>query len=315
MKLLITGSGGFIGGSIGRLAARAGHEVLGISLSSQPDKDWPGKYLRADVSCADLSGVIQKFQPDVLLHAAGPASVDASFETPAEDLRIALLTLSHVLDSVRRSGLSPLVIFPSSAAVYGNPEKLPVSEQGAIAPISPYGFHKAACELLAREYSRCFGLDILVCRFFSIFGAGQRRLLVWELYEQLDGTAPAIWLEGSGHETRDYLDIEDAGTAVLQLAAALLQKRNHGECLAVNVARGEETNVLELARRLSRFGAAPREIRCRGQSRRGDPQRWCADVTLLNSLIPAWRAKPLEQALADCVAGWRNGAGTRHRHD
>jgi UDP-glucose 4-epimerase len=315
MKLLITGSGGFIGGSIGRLAARAGHELLGIGLSSQPDKDWPGKHVRADVSCADLSGVIQKFQPDVLLHAAGPASVDASFETPAEDLRTALLTLSHVLDSVRRSGLSPLVVFPSSAAVYGNPENLPVSEQGAIAPISPYGFHKAACELLAREYSRCFDLDILVCRFFSIFGAGQRRLLIWELYEQLDGASPTIWLEGTGRETRDYLDIEDAGTAVLQLAAALLPRRSHSECLAVNIARGEETNVFELARQLSRLVDPHREIRCRGLARRGDPQRWCADISLLKSLIPAWQPKTLEQSLAECVAAWKNGAGSRPHHD
>ena len=86
---------------------------------------------------------------------------------------------------------------PASAAVYGNPSTLPVNETAELRPISPYGFHKIACELLAREAAQCFDQDVLICRFFSVFGRKQHRLLVWELYQQLVGSDDAISLDGT----------------------------------------------------------------------------------------------------------------------
>src|SRR2546425_8777592 len=73
MRLLITGSNGFLGGSVGWLAARNGYEILGIGRSNQPAAGWPGKYLQEDVAHSDLSMVVREFMPDVFLHAAGPA--------------------------------------------------------------------------------------------------------------------------------------------------------------------------------------------------------------------------------------------------
>lgn len=300
-----------MGGSLGRMAAGAGHDLLGISLSSQPDRDWVGKHLRADMSCADLAPVIREFKPDAVFHAVGPASVAASFNSPMEDFHVALLTWAHLLDCVRRSGQRPLIFFPSSAAVYGNPSKFPVTEQGVIAPISPYGFHKAACELIAREYAECFGLDPIICRFFSIFGTAQRRLIIWELYKQLTATGSTVWLEGTGRESRDYLDIQDVGGAFLQLAAKLSRRRTHGRYIAINIARGKETRILDLAQTLRGLIAPKKKIRCRGAERPGDPLRWCADVSLLRSLLPEWHPCPLPQSLAQCVTAWRDGNGPR----
>lgn len=221
---------------------------------------------------------------------------------------MALLTWSRLLDCVRRSGQRPVIFFPSSAAVYGNPSKLPVSEQGEIAPISPYGFHKAACELLAREYAECFGLDLVVCRFFSIFGATQRRLIVWELYRQFVAPHPTVWIEGTGQELRDYLNIQDVGDVFLQLAARFSHQRHHGGCLTINIARGEEIAILDLARTLRDMVAPNKKIRARGLSRLGDPVRWSADISLLKSLLPHWRPRPFAQSLAECVAAWSNGS-------
>jgi UDP-glucose 4-epimerase len=312
MRILITGSRGFMGGSVGRLAARAGHDLLGVSLSSQPERDWTGRHLRADASCANLVPVIREFKPDAIFHAVGPASVGASFNSPMEDFRIALLTWSHLLDCVRRSGHRPLIFFPSSAAVYGNPSTLPVDEQGGIAPISPYGFHKAACELLAHEYAECFGLHLVVCRFFSIFGAAQRRLLIWELYERLTAVNATVWLEGTGKESRDYLDIQDAAATLLQLSVKLSRRHQQGNCVTVNIARGEETKILDLAQTMRDMVAPKKKIRSRGLPRPGDPVRWCADVSLLESLLPQWRARPLAQSLTQCLAVWRNGSNGSH---
>jgi UDP-glucose 4-epimerase len=300
-----------MGSSLGGMAARAGHNLLGISLSSQPERDWVGKHLRADLSCADLAPIIREFKPDVVFHAVGPASVAASFNSPMEDFRIALLTWTHLLDCVRRSGRRPVIFFPSSAAIYGNPSKLPVKEQGCIAPISPYGFHKAACELIGREYAECFNLDLVICRFFSIFGEAQRRLIVWDLYKQFRATRSTVWLEGTGRESRDYLHIRNVGNAFLQLATKLSHRRTHGSYLTVNIARGEETRILKLAHTLRGIVAPKKRIRCRGAERPGDPFRWCADISLLRSLLPDWQPEPLLQSLDQCILVWRNGNGSR----
>jgi UDP-glucose 4-epimerase len=305
VRLLITGSRGFIGGSLGRLLARLGHSVLGVGRASQPLQDWPGEYAQADVTHADITKLVYDFHPDAVLHAAGPASVGASFANPQEDLRASLLTLANTLECIRRSGTKPLFVFFSSAAVYGQPARLPVDETQPIAPVSPYGFHKAAGELLAREYSECFGQEILVCRLFSVFGPQQRRLLVWELYEQLRMPGETVWLQGTGNESRDYLDVEDVGTALeglLRQGATLAQE---GFSI-VNVGRGEETSVAGLAEQLRDLVAPEKAVRWRGMPRPGDPQRWCADTTRLRGLVPDWNPRPLPVALEECLQVWES---------
>ena len=304
MRLLITGSRGFIGGSLGRFFGRRDSSVLGVGRASQPPPDWPGEYVQADVAHADIADLVRDFRPEGVLHAAGPASVGGSFADPQEDLRASLLPSANILDCIRRSGARPLVVFFSSAAVYGQPERLPVDESQAVAPISPYGFHKAASELLAREYAECFGQEILVCRLFSVFGSEQRRLLVWELYEQLRSPSDTVWLEGTGEASRDYLDVRDIGDAV----EALLQRRDAlgGGCSIVNVGRGEETPVAALAEQLRDRLAPEKDVRWRGRSRPGDPLRWCADTARLRALVPEWSPRPLSAALEECLRVWES---------
>jgi UDP-glucose 4-epimerase len=311
MKILITGSNGFVGGGFGRSASRAGHTVLGVGRAAQPARAWPGAYAQIDAVSADLAPLVREFAPDVLFHATGTASVRASLDAPLADLRASVQSFANALDAVRRSGARPLVLFPSSAAVYGDPARLPVGEDAPARPISPYGFHKAACELIAREYADCFGVRVVVCRLFSLFGAAQRRLLVWELYRQCAGADSTVWLGGTGEETRDYLHVDEVSSALLRLAEARLAGGAGdaggagGECLAVNVASGEEVSALELARRVRDLVAPAKEIRCRGALRPGDPRAWRADTSRLRGLIPGWRPRPLAESLAACVAEWR----------
>lgn len=302
MRLLITGISGFIGGSIGRYAAQRDHAVLGTGRASDGAREWSGLYTRS-AGPEDLATVIQEFRPDVVINAAGTASVGASVANPLNDFRGSVQTCADVLDAVRRSAIRPLVVIPSSAAVYGNPASLPVAEDAALRPISPYGFHKAACELLAREYAECFDLNVLVCRFFSVFGAAQRRLLVWEIFQQLNGPENVAWLSGTGEETRDFLYIDDLADALLQLIeTAQLSEPKYS---LVNVAGGVETSVSSLAEMMRDLVAPEKEIRCRGEQRKNDPVRWRADISRLESLLPSWRPRTLQEGLAACVAGWR----------
>ena len=302
MRLLITGISGFIGGSFGRYASQAGHVVMGTGRSPQPSKKWPGLY-----SCVsgteNLSDLIRDFLPDVLVHGAGTASVGASLNDPLNDFRGSVQTCAYMLEAVRQSGTAPLIVIPSSAAVYGNPTSLPVQEEFSLQPISPYGFHKSACELLAREYAECFGLNVMICRFFSVFGPAQRRLLVGELYRQLAGPDEIAWLDGTGKETRDFLYIDDLTAALLGLI-----ERLHGsdhECLIVNVASGIETSVLTLAEMIRDLVAPEKEIRCKGNVRKSDPLRWWADISRLRELLPSWQSRPLKESLALTVDAWQ----------
>ncbi len=296
------------------MASLAGHEVLGIGLASQPVREWRGRYVQMNVATSDLSNVIKRFEPEVVVHAAGSASVSNSLASPLDDLKSSALTWANTLDGIRRSSVRPLVLFPSSAAVYGNPMVLPVREDAPVAPISPYGFHKAACELLAREYAECFGLKILVCRLFSVFGPAQRRLLIWELFEQFAGDAEIVWLRGTGEESRDYLHIDDVTTAFLALAENSISETgtaesSSGYCRFINVASGTRINVLDLAESIRKLAAPEKKIRSRGIASAADPKSWEADIGLLHSLAPQWQPAEFGNRLSECIATWKKEAG------
>ena len=304
MKVLITGSTGFIGGSLGSYAARAGHVVMGTARAPEPREEWPGLYAPSDAGAESLAEIITSFAPDVLFHAAGTASVGASLADPLADFHGSVLVCARMLEAVRCSGLNPLVFIPSSAAVYGNPAVLPVREDAATRPISPYGFHKAMCETLAQEAAERLGLRAVVCRLFSVFGAGQRRLLIWELFKQLSEPSEIAWLDGTGAESRDFLHVDDAARAVIQLADKFATSPP-GHFEVVNVASGEEVPIAEIAERIREFVAPAKQVRCRGTARPGDPLNWRGEVSKLRSLIPSWQPRPMDAALRDCVTRWQ----------
>ena len=249
-----------------------------------------------------LAALVDETAPDAILHAAGRASVAASIADPADDFSGSVLPWQALLEGVRCSSRRPVVILPSSAAVYGNPAALPVAEDAPVAPISPYGFHKRVAEVLAAEYAACFGLDVLVARLFSVFGPAQRRLLVHELFAQAAGPAEVVTIHGTGRETRDFLHVDDVAEVLLRLAAA----RRAG-LEVVNVASGEERSVLELAEAVRDRVAPHKRIACRGEARPGDPARWRADATRMLARVAPFRPRPFEEALDEAIAGFRRG--------
>ena len=302
MKILITGISGFIGGSFGRYAAQAGHTIAGTGRSHEQPEGWSGPYTPA-TGTTQLTNIVRDFRPDVVLNAAGPASVGASMDDPLSDFLGCVQPFAAVLEAVRQSESDPLVVLTSSAAVYGNPAVLPVREEVPLQPISPYGFHKVGAELLAREYAECFGVRVLICRFFSVFGFAQRRLLVWELYKQLAGAEKTVWLDGSGEETRDFLYIDDLASALVGLLEKLQPEDR--QCMVLNVATGVETSVRVLAQSLRDLVAPEKEIRCRGNLRKNDPLRWCADISRLRQVLPSWQPRSLTEGLALSVEEWQ----------
>lgn len=304
MRLLVTGARGFVGFAVAEAAASRGWDVCGIGRSAQTPEKWSGHYCWADVAHSDLAPLIDGFKPDFVFHGAGSASVGHSFATPLDDLRANVVTFASLLDAVRRSNQRPTVLFPSSAAVYGNPLHLPVAETAPIKPISPYGFHKLQCEMLADEYRGCFNLKVIVFRLFSLFGPKQRRLLVWELFQQFTSNQPFVQLQGTGQETRDYLNAGDAARAMIELAARSVDA-DENESKTFNIASGEETSVMTLANILGAILGSDKSVEPGKTPRVGDPMRWQADVTRLKSGVTAHPFPPLNQRLLECVEGFR----------
>ncbi|HEX3144323.1 MAG TPA: NAD-dependent epimerase/dehydratase family protein, partial [Pyrinomonadaceae bacterium] len=119
MRILITGSTGFLATSFARFAARNGHEIAGIGRASETGSDWPGAYVQVNNDVVRTTEVIDRFSPEIVFHGAGTASVGASFADPLQDFEGSVVTCEKLLAAVHRSTCRPLIFVPSSAAVYG----------------------------------------------------------------------------------------------------------------------------------------------------------------------------------------------------
>jgi UDP-glucose 4-epimerase len=306
MRLLVTGIHGFIGGSVARFARSLGHEVIGLARSGSQ-----GRRVDCDVlpvgDQRHVTEIIDTFDPQGIVHAAGTASVPASIKDPRRDFDGSVLTWLDLLEAVRQSTRRPLLLLPSSAAVYGAPDSLPVAENAPLRPVSPYGFHKRASELLAEEYASCFAMEVVVLRLFSVFGPGQRRLLVWELFDQLTSAAEQVRLQGTGLERRDFLHVDDVVEAIVGILAKRLDDPTKGGKLEIlNLGSGEDISVLEIAELMRALVGSTKQIVCQGIQRPGDPGAWRADVSRLRHRLAPWSPRSARLTLPTCIAAWRS---------
>jgi UDP-glucose 4-epimerase len=311
--LLVTGANGFIGATIARTWRAADRDVVGFvrpnALGNRSDS---GMRLHvAPLTVDAVAETMARFQPSAIFHAAGSASVEASLRRPVEDFADSVGTFHAVLEATRRSGYRPRIIFPSSAAVYGEPETLPIPETAPIRPISPYGHHKAMAELLAREYALCFDVPVLIVRLFSVFGAHQKRLLVRELFEQFQ-RENVVTIQGTGNETRDFLHEDDVGAAVLAMLPRITETH-----AVVNVATGHATRVRDIAEMMRGLLGSSKDIRCENRERPGNPLMWAADTRKLKDIAPALTlgsADDLEGRLRETIVAWRRSESV-HQFD
>lgn len=301
--IVVTGARGFLARVVAQGARSAGWRVSTASRGLSTESVNTHYTYDASDKAQKLAEWLEAVKPDVIFHGAGSADVRASFNDPAADLQASLGTWSLWLEAARLWGGRPLMIFPSSAAVYGTPEKLPIAETTACCPISPYGMHKRFGEQLAAQYHTHFGVPTVVLRLFSVFGPHQKRLLVWELYQRLQKSSPALEVLGSGNETRDYLFESDVAAAVLLLAGKTKAIAENGP-RCYNLASGREISVVQLATLLRDLLGDTRPIHCKGEARLGDPSRWCADASRFRADFASWSCTPLEDAMRQTLHEW-----------
>jgi dTDP-glucose 4,6-dehydratase/UDP-glucose 4-epimerase len=274
MKILIIGSDGFIGANCVRHFQAKGDQVWTAGI--QPDASPHHTLLQAYQT--DFSGLFQAQQYDFCINASGSANVGLSFENPALDFELNVQNVHKLLIAIRQYNPKCALVNFSSAAVYGNPKQLPISESARLSPVSPYGFHKLQSEYLLTEYHKFFGIHTCSLRVFSAYGMGLRKQLFWDLYQKSLASGN-IELFGTGEETRDFIFIDD----LLQAVELVLQNA-HFEGESINVASGIETKIKDVARIFYELLNPALQFQFSGKIKVGDPNNWLASIQKLQQL-------------------------------
>lgn len=300
-KVLITGAAGFIGRHMSRHFADSGWKVCGVDAATAENAPLPHleHYAGLRLPSPQFGELVREWQPTLVIHCAGRASVDISMTQPDVDFYGNTVITFEVLESLRRYAPACRFINLSSAAVYGNPGTLPINESVLPSPISPYGFHKWQTDLLCQEYATAFGLHTASLRIFSAYGTGLRRQVIWDICRKIIGQG-RLSLRGDGRESRDFVHVQDIARALMVLAKApTIPGRVY------NLGSGREVSIRELANLiLSQFDldVAPEFS---GQLGSGIPRNWQADISCLEGL----GFKPsvtLEQGIAQFVTWCRS---------
>ena len=264
MKITILGGQGFIGSNLVNFFRYRGHEIQTLSKED----------------LLDINILINAFEnSEVVINCIGSATVGYSYTNTEEAFASNVIVVGKVLEILRQYSFQNVkYINLSSAAVYGNPENLPVKESDETKPMSPYGYHKLMSELLLKEYHQCFGLKTLSLRIFSAYGNGQKKLLLWDLHQKIKNSNGKICLFGTGNETRDFIHVEDIAQQIL---LAISNASFKGE--AVNVGNGVGVKISEIVDFYHKYYPKKFEYNFNGEVRLGDPLNWCADITLMRN--------------------------------
>lgn len=276
MKFLIIGSKGFIGSNLVNFLINAGHRVFEADVIVDYEKQ--DSYFLVDATNADYHAIFEQQPFDVCVNCSGAASVPDSIKQPHRDFQLNTVNVFKLLDAIRH--YQPLCKFInlSSAAVYGNPKKLPINENDEANAISPYGYHKRMSEQICEEFYRFFNIKTCSLRIFSAYGEGLKKQLFWDLSQKaLNSTQ--ISLFGTGHESRDFMYIGDLVRAILLVAE---NAKFQGE--VINIANGLEITIQEAVETFYGLYDQKISLNFSGESRPGDPNNWQADIQQLISL-------------------------------
>lgn len=279
MKILVTGVNGFIGTHIAEKFKRNGHVVTGIDIS-EAQNDCITDFYVLDMLKDDVQATLGNICPDIIIHCAGLANVPFSLEQPMEDFQVNTMMLYRLLEGIRQCGLSKSrFILMSSAAVYGQPGRLPIRETDELRPMSPYALHKKMAEDICLYYVNNYNFDIKILRIFSAYGPGLKKQIFWDMYQKIKKNE-CLELFGTGEESRDYIYIDDLVEAI-----SLIALDEKSDYVIWNVANGEEIFIKDIAAIFARKMNLPLElVKFTGRIREGDPVNWCADVSRMREL-------------------------------
>jgi UDP-glucuronate 4-epimerase len=312
-RYLVTGCAGFIGSHLTDALVQRGHEVIGVDAFTdyypRPQKESNLEKARGaaglslvevDLSEGPLEPLLENV--DGIFHLAAQPGVRGSWgATFVHYVRDNILATQRLFEAAASRGVR--IVMSSTSSVYGNAETYPTREEAIPRPVSPYGVTKLACESLARAYTESFALEVVLLRYFTVYGPRQRPDMAFAriISALLNGNPFSVY--GTGEQSRDFTFVDDAVEATI---AAM--ERGPG-AIVYNVGGGSET-TLNGAIALCETLAETRLDLVNEPVARGDVRRTGADTTLIRSQL-GWRPKTsLAEGLAAQVAAARAASGT-----
>ncbi|WEK36538.1 MAG: SDR family oxidoreductase [Candidatus Pseudobacter hemicellulosilyticus] len=294
--ILVIGSEGFIGHHLVKFYLKNNWQVSGIDRIDNPSADYHYIKLLSGIDFVDLF-INNNFT--YVINAAGSGNVGFSVEHPISDFEANCFETARILEALRLSRKESRYLHISSAAVYGNPDKLPIAEQDKLHPLSPYGWHKMMSEMLCREYYELYNIRSCIIRPFSVYGPGLRKQLFWDLYHRTSGKT-AIELFGTGDESRDFIYIDD-----LVQIIHLLITNSPMTAEAYNAANGVEIRIREAVSEFIRFFDPVPTANFNGKGKKGDPLNWRADIQSISAL--GYQQKVTFEEGIERTFNWING--------
>ena len=277
MKFVVTGGAGFIGSHLSEYLIKEGHSVIVIDdLSVGKIENLENIKEKIDFYQADILDFeeMEKIvvNADGLFHEAALVSVPESFEKPELYNKVNVDGTKNIFELAKKNGFK--VVYASSSSIYGNPTKIPITENDEKNSLNPYANTKIEDEMLAQKYSD-LGVSIIGLRYFNVYGKGQSGEyagVITKFMERLSQKKQPI-IDGNGIQLRDFVFVEDVVRANL---AAMMSDLNFG---FFNVGTGRAISILELAKLMIDLYELSIEP-IFGTRRKGDIKKSVADISL-----------------------------------
>lgn len=245
MKFAVTGGAGFVGSNIVRLLVSNGHDVIVIdNLHTGKKENLVGVLEKIQFHNIDIRDTekLENILKDVdgIFHEAALTIVQESFTKQDEYFDVNVRGTENILKIAKKFGIK--VVYASSSSIYGNSEKIPITEESPRKPINPYGETKLQDEILAEKYSK-EGTRVIGLRYFNIFGKGQTGSYagVITLFMEKISKKENLEIFGNGEQVRDFIHVTDIAKANL---AAM---NNEIEFGFFNIGTGKPTSINNLA--------------------------------------------------------------------
>jgi len=287
LLIVVTGGAGFVGRALVNYLIESGEEVKIFDNFSNSSQVEIQSLLKKGASLVE--GDIRNYQNlerglskcDTVIQLAAQIDVQKSIINPKENYEINVEGTKNLLKACLKQNVQN-IIAASSAAVYGNPSELPLTESSPTIPLSPYGESKLEMEKLIRDFSKKHNLDSICLRLFNIYGNGQTDAyagVITKFMKNIREDKPLI-IFGDGSNTRDFIFIEDVVNSIKNAIVKIQGKKG----IFYNIATGNHSTILQLAETMLSISGKKLEIKF-DHPKKGDiPHSQCKIALAKNEL-------------------------------
>jgi len=298
MKALVTGGAGFIGSNLVKHLLNAGHEVtvldnLMSGYRSNLDPFPAARFIEGDIR--DEAIVAEAIKGcEVVFHLAASVGNKRSIDFPLVDAEINVMGTLKVLEAARSAGVRKIVV-SSSAGIFGELKTLPIKENHAVEPDTPYGCTKLCMEKLCLSYAKLYAIEAVCLRYFNVYGPNQRfdaygNVIPIFAFKMLRGESLTVF--GDGEQTRDFINVRDVVQANIKAAMT------RGVSGVFNIGSGDRITINGLIDLLRRFPGLETRVE-HDAPRAGDVRHSLADISAAREAIGFNPAVSLTEGLAE----------------